>query len=416
MNIGRALPAALVVFFGCTRSSNKPPPTGNDLAMSGGGGDDMSMTSGDVDMAGPANSIDMATSVVDMAMQIAPDPCKNSPIATGWDSSCGSVLQGDANTVYHCYKQETIWTDVCPAGCHQAPNGHPDYCEAPAGPPPPKGNGGKGLWIWDMNTPTNPRPPGHAPDPQTIANTCASLGIGFVLIKSGEDDAYWDWNFSAATIKPFLDKNIEVYAWPYVRPGNARFGTTQSHVDAALKAATIPGVKGIILDVEEEFKRTYSHPGDPPHDPHQTYGADATALCKGIRAGLPKNVILGYSTFGWIYLNTSFPFKEFDADCGDAFLPQTYYVVWQNVAPQKAYDIGCGGAKGMGLSAPCWAAQDNCESTAQESTQNLIDFFNIAGPRATIWRLYNDAETRGCPVDGKTLNTQLAAITNWKNP
>jgi hypothetical protein len=393
-----------VALMACERSNPD-----NDLG--GGGGVDMSMAT---DQAWPG-SVDMATSTLADFSWPGPDPCKMSPITDGWDSSCGTALGGNPSVMYHCYKQETIWADPCPAGCHVSPPGKADYCEAPAGPAPPKGNGGKGLWIWDMNTPNNPRPPGHAPDPQTIADLCVSLGIGFVLIKSGEDEAYWDWNFSAATIKPFLDKNIEVYAWPYVRPGGPHFGTTQSHVDAALKAATIRGVKGIILDVEEEFKRTYTYSGDPPHDPHITYGPEATALCKGIRAGLPPGVILGYSTFGWIYYNTSFPFKEFDSDCGDAFLPQTYYIVWSGITPQKAYDIGCGGALGIGLKAPCWAAQDNCEGSGQESTQNMIDFFEIAGDRATMWRMYNDSEAAPCSVTGKTLNDQFKAITNWKN-
>src|SRR6185503_19812006 len=67
---------------------------------------------------------------------------------------------------------------------------------------------GRGLWIWKFA--------GVAP--QKVAERAAQLGVGFVLIKSGEDDFVDEDNFNQATVAAFTKLDIEVFAWVYVRP------------------------------------------------------------------------------------------------------------------------------------------------------------------------------------------------------
>jgi len=302
----------------------------------------------------------------------AGDPCAGATLGDG--AYCAASLTppaGDPDTLYQCKAKKTASATKCPNGCFVAPPGVADYCKVsqPTGGKPK----GKGVWIWKFNV--------SAGSPESVAVDADKLGVGFVLIKSGQDANYWADNFNASIVEGFTSKGIWVFGWPYVTPGNLDAKAT-----AIVKAANIPGVKGIILDVEGEFK---------------DHAADAKTLCALIRNKKP-DIFLGFSSYGWIKYHLSFPWKEFDQGAGDAHLPQTYWDLW-TTGPTGGYQKAIDGVQYLGLKAPIWAAQDNYGGA---STAGLNEFFAVAGPWASLWRWPNPSD--------KALYDQLFKL-DWKN-
>ncbi len=283
------------------------------------------------------------------------DPCAGAYLGDG--AYCGAALQPAASatdTLFTCKAKKTVTSEACAYGCNVASTGTADACK----PPPVTGKLGKGVWVWKFDT--------EAPSAQQVAIDAQTMGIGFVLIKTGQDLSSYDTNFNAAIVQEFTSRGIEVYGWPYVTPGN-----NAAKAAVIAKAAKIPGVSGIILDVEVEFVG---------HD------LDATELCDAIRQQAP-GVFLGYTSFGWISKHLDFPYEAFDQACGDAFLPQTYWDLWPtSTTPTKTVTTAQTDAANLGLKAPIWAAQDNEQDPA---VTGLKQFFTAAGPRASLWRWPN---------------------------
>ena len=319
--------------------------------------------------ASDADSPDGAADAgADVAVEPPVDPCVHEH-GDGW--YCGASLPGsgaDPDTLFHCVGDATASATACASGCLVKPPGVPDVC-APAA-----AARGKGVWVWMFGS--------SAPSAAEVAASCAQLGVGFVLIKSGEDDAAYRTNFSAANVAEFTSRGIEVYGWPYVRPGNLA-----AKIQAAVEQINVPGVTGLVIDAEGEFVA---------HD------ADAVALCDGIRAGAPGK-FLGYTTFGWVAYHTDFPYQAFDAHCGDAFLPQTYWDEW-TTGPVGGYQKAVDGAAQLGLTAPIWAIQDDYGGA---SAADMNAFFAAAGPRASVWRW---------PSPGDTQIAARLAQLDWANP
>src|SRR5262249_13630561 len=134
---------------------------------------------------------------------------------------------------------------------------------------------GKGVWVVRFSS--------IGLSPQQLADRAQQLGIGFVLVKAGEDDWSYPDNLNASVVDTFAARGIDVYAWVYVRPGNTwEYGNTHYFGDKIANIASlarIRGIKGMILDVEWEWFGQ---------------GGDATALCRGIRDQAP-GVFLGYT-------------------------------------------------------------------------------------------------------------------------
>lgn len=219
----------------------------------------------------------------------------------------------------------------------------------------------KGLWIWYFAY------TGY--DAATLADRAAADGIGYVLIKSGQDANFFTHRYDAASVREFTSRGVRVLAWAYITPADV-----SGSVAALARAAAIPGTSGLIVDVEAEWE------GEPgAHD------EAARALCQGVRAAIP-GVFLGYTSFGWVANHPTMPFAAFDRDCGDAFLPQIY---WNDAGFD--WQTGWARARDMlaraGLRAPIWPIQSNDPSPSGDrpGTADLEAFFGAAGPRATLY-------------------------------
>lgn len=277
-----------------------------------------------------------------------------------------------------------VATGTSPAPTSTAPKATPD-----AGPPPFSMHtwkpAAKGLWIWYFDY-----------IGMTAAQAAAkaqSLGVGYVLIKSGQDKSFWPQRFNAAFVKEFTSRNIRVLAWPYITPAG---GT--GAVDAAVSAAKVPGCDGLVLDVEVEWEQGGDHT------------LAAQQLCQGIRAKAP-GVWLAYTSFGWISQHPGFPWKTFDTYCGDAAFPQVYFsdrgVSWNGTKglPQALSDYA--NAK---LKAPVWpiGSNDDVYGTSQGPTTTALNgFLNAAGAYASLYEFPDAAR-------GEKL-AQLSLL-DWKNP
>jgi hypothetical protein len=242
----------------------------------------------------------------------------------------------------------------------------------------------KGLWIWYLDYVG-----------MTAAQAAAkaqSLGVGYVLIKSGQDTSFWPQRFNASIVKEFTSRGLRVLAWPYVTPSGGA-----GAIDAAVQAANVPGCDGLVLDVEIEWEQNGDHT------------ADAQALCQGIRAKAP-GVWLAYTSFGWIGQHPGLPWTTFDSHCGDAYFPQVYFadrgVSWNGSKglPQALADYAA--AK---LKAPLWpiGSNDDVYGTNAAPTSAAINGFLAAAGDYTSLYEFPD-KTRPEKL------TQLSQLA-WKN-
>lgn len=292
------------------------------------------------------------------------DPCTCAGLGDGF--YCGGYLAdcgGDPDVLYRCQGKVASQSSLCGHGCHSSPSGVPDFCEAGPGVPPADVPLGKGIWIWTFDQ--------NGPSVKDAVALAEQVGIGFVLIKSGEDTTSYS-QFTLKNVAPFVARGIEVYGWPYVRPGNL-----DAKAAAIAAQASVPGTSGIILDVETEFVG---------------HASDATALCRGIRQRVPR-VFLGYTTFGWVDYHLDFPYAQFDQQCGDAFLPQSYWDLW-TTGPTGGLMKGREDYRKHGWTAPVWPIQDNYDGA---TVDGLNAFFDAAGPRASLWRWPNPGDLARLP-------------------
>jgi hypothetical protein len=245
--------------------------------------------------------------------------------------------------------------------------------------------GAKGLWIWYFDY--------VGMTAAEAAIKAQADGVGYVLIKSGQDEDFWSTRFNAANLAEFTSRGMRVLAWPYITPASIAASIT-----AAAEAANTPGCDGLVLDVEVEWETGGDH------------SADAQTLCQGIRSAAP-GVWLGYTSFGWIGYHPDFPFKAFDTYCGDSFWPQVYYsdrgVTW-NGADGLSQALSM--YKTAALHAPLWPIQSNdtiYDSDASPTTADLNGFFDAAGAYSSLWEF---------PASGETSKVNQLANLDWKNP
>jgi hypothetical protein len=241
----------------------------------------------------------------------------------------------------------------------------------------------KGIWIWYFDY--------IGMTAAEAADKAKSAGIGYVLIKSGQDSMFWTTRYTAAAVKEFTSRGILVLAWPYLTPTNV-----EGDIATAIQAAEVPGTSGVVLDVEIEWEGNHA--------------AEAQTLCDGIRAKVP-GIWLGYTSFGWAGLHPTFPFTTFDKHCGDGAFPQVYYsdrgVAWDGA---KGLADALAQYKAAGLTAPVWPIQSNddvVKTTAGPTVVELNGFFDAAGPTSSLWEF---------PAAGKTTPLDQLSLLHWKNP
>ncbi|MFO0546750.1 MAG: hypothetical protein U0271_00115 [Polyangiaceae bacterium] len=251
------------------------------------------------------------------------------------------------------------------------PSAAPSVARAPRKTPRAR----RGLWIWEFNE--------KGPSPERSADLAASLGVYRVFIKGGNGNSLerWKKNASPENLAPFLERGFEVWLFGYfyaegVADLDGRtWGTLDEQIAAIAPVANQPGIHGLVVDVEEEFKGK---------------AGDAERLCKGLRAKLPGRAI-AYTTFGWLSAHRAFPYATFDKFCGDAFLPQVYWAFgWaggiEGSMARLERDV-----KSMGLKAPVWPVQSN---EPDPDPTALTAFFERAGDDASLFYLHRDDENQ----------------------
>jgi hypothetical protein len=361
----RAAVALVVAAAPLACSSEDPATTGSGGAGGDGAQAGASTTSGN----GGATS----TSGSGGGGNTGPDACAGAALGDG--SYCGASLDppGDSDTLYVCAAGATVKASVCSAGCAPQPPGTPDACAPDASGTPT----GKGVWIETFGV--------SAPAAAAVAARAETLGVGFVLIKSGEDYLVHQENLDADIAAEFESRGIWVFAWNRVRPGDV---TTKGALIAA--QANVEGVRGIIVDVQSEWETAGA-------------AAEATALCDTIRGGLDDGKKLGFSSFGWIDNHPALPYQALDAGCGDLHLPKVSWKSW-GLAPDAGLAKAVDGSAALGLTAPLWPVQDNQQGAPDAAGLNA--FFAAAGATASLWRWPGPDDT--------ALDAQLDEL-DWAN-
>lgn len=241
----------------------------------------------------------------------------------------------------------------------------------------------RGLWLWEFDR--------RGPSAERSAELAEAWGVYRVFIKGSNGNAGERWwkNASAENIERFTSRKIEPWVFGYfyapdVADADGRkWGSLEEQVAAILKVALHPGVRGVVVDAEEEFK------GKPQH---------AEALCKLLRSKLGGRA-LAYTSYGWLSRQSKFPFKTFDRFCGDAFLPQVYYAFgWPGEVAGSLERLERD-VRAFGLTAPVWPVQSN---ERDPSTPQLRSFFDQAGPDASVFYLH---------PEGSPQNARLGELT-----
>lgn len=242
----------------------------------------------------------------------------------------------------------------------------------------------KGLWIWYLDY--------VGMTAAEAATKAKELGVGYVLIKSSQDKAFWADRFNATIVKEFTSRNIRALAWPYITPAGG-----SAAIDAAVQAAKVPGCDGLVLDVEIEWEKNGDH------------AAEAETLCQGIRAKAP-GVWLGYTAFGWVSYHPGFPWTAFDQNCGDAYFPQVYFadrgVTWDGT---KGLAEALVNYKAANLKAPLWPIGSNDDvypTSAGPTTDDLNGFLKAAGTYSSLYEF---------PAQGRPEKLDQLAKLAWKN-
>jgi len=239
-----------------------------------------------------------------------------------------------------------------------------------------------GAWIWTIAA--------TGKSASEVAQEAKDLGIDFVLLKSGDSGSFWPEKFNQQIVDEFTSRGIDLYAWYWVVPWNI-----DAQVKSIKKTLEIKGVKGIILDAEKDFKspekykkETVSKKFPNGKDPPEFLSFDERAfraqeLCTKIRQEV-KGAFIGFSSYGLVSNHKSLPWKAFDEYCGDAHLPQVYWVYWggKKGTPDGSVDVALEQIKKMGLKAPVWPAQS---SEKNPSAEDMNKFFEAAGNMASIW-------------------------------
>src|SRR6266481_10206670 len=70
----------------------------------------------------------------------------------------------------------------------------------------------KGLWIWYFGY--------TGLTAAQAAQAAKDAGVGYVLIKSGQDASYWDTRYNAASVAEFTSRGLKVFAGAYMTPAN----------------------------------------------------------------------------------------------------------------------------------------------------------------------------------------------------
>jgi len=242
--------------------------------------------------------------------------------------------------------------------------------------------GAKGLWIWYFDY--------AGLDATQIATRAKEIGVGYVLIKSAQNGRAFP-DFTESAIREFTSRGIKVFGWPYITPEGSK-----AAIATAVESMKIPGVEGLILDVEVEWEKA-------------DYSVEAKDLCEGIRAGAPGK-FLGYTSFGWIGYHPGVPFKTFDQYCGDGAFPQVYFadrgVTWDG---PKGLSQAVEMYQAAALKAPMWPIFSNdmiYGSTARPTTEALNGALDKGGPYSSLWEL---------PTKESPEALQQLSLLHWKN-
>ena len=128
----------------------------------------------------------------------------------------GATLDGaDGNLVDSGGDQGTTTSDVGGDG-DASPDATPDAPGGDSKPPVDAGPfdpskwipTGKGLWIWYWDY--------TGLTPAAAATKAKEAGVGWVLIKSGQDGSFWNTRFNVDSVKEFTSRGMRVFAWPYM--------------------------------------------------------------------------------------------------------------------------------------------------------------------------------------------------------
>lgn len=246
----------------------------------------------------------------------------------------------------------------------------------PPAPAPPKADSARrGLWMWEFDV--------KGPSAERSAELAAKWGVYRVFIKgsNGDQGPRWWKNAGADNVEAFTKRGIEVWVFGYFYAPDVpdqdgkTWGSIADQVASIAKVAKQPGVKGVVVDAEEEFKDREK---------------DAELLCRSLRAKL-KDRAIAYTTYGWLGPNKRFPFKTFDRHCGDAFLPQVYYAFGWPGDVEGSLERLAKDVRAMGLLAPMWPVQSN---EKDPSVERMTAFFDSTGPDASIFYMHKDGTSQ----------------------
>lgn len=163
-------------------------------------------------------------------------------------------------------------------------------------PRPPSGSPftGAGMWVWYVKS-----------DFQSLGRQLQAAGATTVFIKAADGSRRWS-QLNPELVAYLHGQGIHVCAWQYVY-GNKPL----SEARAAAAQVSYSGVNCFVIDAEEEYK-------------HKAKAA--SAYISELRRLAPRGLRLGFTSFAYVNLHSSLPYKVFlGPGAAEANLPQMYW-------------------------------------------------------------------------------------------
>lgn len=167
---------------------------------------------------------------------------------------------------------------------------------------------GKHMWIWELDQCAGG-------NEGAIIAKAKDLGLAGLLVKAWDGGSYWSQFEQIAG--PAGDAGLVMGAWGY------SYGNNISGEVSAMERAAAAGAGWLIIDAESEYESGAGR-------------NNATSLFNALSSSLAGGATVGYSSFAFTDLHSSFPYDVFSSHCAVA-LPQVYWGEFR-MSPDKALD------------------------------------------------------------------------------
>lgn len=256
----------------------------------------------------------------------------------------------------------------------------------PVGEPLPRG---KGVWVYSVR---------QASGPENLADRLEWLGCSWVLIQTHRiqpngDRVGMGLDVLEAHVAELRRRGIGVAFWGWPEPSNQ-----PGFVERAVEVCQQHRPVAFVVNAEKPYYPALG--GDPDS------AGLAHEMMQALRAGMPSETLLGFSSYGRADVHPNFPFAEF-ALHSDFGIPQIYDIQnrYKQDYPSRAMSSWEELFAGV---VPAWSAG---ESKTPEQMDSIQDRTPLDSPAGCWWDFKSiiSSRSRAAAVRGYSVNREAMA-------